>query len=172
MGNLSHSIFQPWETLGFEVCFVFSVVNWGQLSKGETLDVISWQPEMIVETNPQWKKTVHFDGKVLWTLAVKQTDADFGGFFLCAVQFSSIQRNPLTHWDAMYMLVVLDLDTCCMLHHATCSYTMFSVQMFFHMKEIFRVAEYKRFLPQNMDSAFCYHFHLQRYFLQKDIQVN
>lgn len=86
MGNLSHSIFQPQETLGFEVCFVFSVVNWGQLSKGVTLDVISWQQEMIVETSPWWENTVHFDDEVLWTLAVKQTDADFGGFFyvLCS----------------------------------------------------------------------------------------
>lgn len=77
---------------------------------------------MIVETKPQWKNTVHFDGEVLWTFAAKQTDADFGGiFYLLRSSYSSKETHQ--HWDAMYELVVLHLDKCCMLHHATCSCT-------------------------------------------------
>lgn len=41
---------------------------------------------MVVETNPQWENIVRFDSEVLWTSAsaVRQTDADYGGFCMCS----------------------------------------------------------------------------------------
>lgn len=51
---------------------------------------------MIVENNPHWKNIMPFDSEMLWTsaTAVKQTDADIGGF-LCAVAVLIHLKKPI-----------------------------------------------------------------------------
>lgn len=92
---------------------------------------------MIVGTNPQWKNIVYFDGEVLWTSAVKQTDADYGG---CAVLIHP--KKPINSGKPCVSELGL-----AWLNAAPCRLQWITspLQILFHMKEICRAPEYEQY---------------------------